>query len=63
MMRAVIRKIGRGVMFALPAAILGVSLLNLTSFERQISIMLLLVWVGVFVLYSAFTGGERSAGN
>lgn len=61
MMRAVIRKIGLGITFAPPAAVAVASLLNLTVFERQLSILILLLWAGVFVLYRAFTGAERSA--
>ncbi len=60
-MRAVIRKAGRGITFAFPAAILGASFFNLTTFERQLSILLLLIWGGVYILYRAFTGADRPA--
>ncbi len=60
-MRAVIRKIGRVLVFAVPVAVAAAAMLNLTTFERQLSILLLLLWAGIFVLYRAFTGGEKAA--
>lgn len=55
MKKKIIRIMEKGVTYAPPSLILGISLLNnLTLFQRQILILLLLVWVNVIFLFNAY---------
>jgi hypothetical protein len=44
----------RSLQYAPPSVILGLSLLNLTTVERQFLILILLVWGNVFILLNAW---------
>ncbi len=50
------RRIGQIITFAPPVGILGASLMNLTAFERQYLILILIIWANIFFLYKAWLG-------
>lgn len=53
-MKGIFKVIESGVPYAPPTVILGVSLLHLTTFERQFLMLILLIWVNVFFLLRAW---------
>lgn len=53
-MKGIFKVIENGVPYAPPTVILGVSLLNLTTFERQFLMLILLIWANVFFLLRAW---------
>jgi hypothetical protein len=54
MLKKIFQRIGQVFPYAPPIGILGASFLNLTAFERQYLILILLIWVNVFILYKAW---------
>jgi hypothetical protein len=52
----IIHRIGQIITFASPVGVLGTSLLNLTNFQRQILMLILLVWVNTFFLFKSWSG-------
>ncbi len=54
MNHGIIRTLGRGFPYAPPTAIVAASTLNLTTFQRQFLMLVLLVWVSVFFLVRAW---------
>lgn len=56
MKKKIFRRIGQIVTYAPPVGILGASLLNLTTFERQYLILILIIWANIFFLYKAWLG-------
>jgi len=56
MTRKIFQAIEKIMPYAPPIGILGASFLNLTAFERQYLILILLIWVNVFILFKASVG-------
>ncbi len=56
MKKMVFQRIGQVLTYGPPVGILGASLLNLTTFERQYLILILIIWVNVFFLFKAWLG-------
>ncbi len=56
MKNKIFQRIGQIITYAPPVGILGASLLNLTTFERQYLILLLIIWVNMFFLFKAWLG-------
>lgn len=56
MKNTIIRYVEQTVKYAPPALILGSSLLNLTVFQRQFLMLILLIWVNMFFLFKALFG-------
>jgi hypothetical protein len=54
MKNLIIRYVESGVKYAPPAVILGASLLNLTLFQRQYLMLVLIIWVNMFFLFKVF---------
>ena len=54
MMTRIGRIVKRGLPFATPTAVLGASLLNLTTVERQALILVMLVWMDLSLLLKAW---------
>ncbi|HUH96120.1 MAG TPA: hypothetical protein VLZ89_02100 [Anaerolineales bacterium] len=56
MKRNIFQRIGRLIAYAPPLGILVASSMNLTVFERQYLMLLLLVWVNMFFLLKSWLG-------
>lgn len=54
MTKGIFRIVEHGIPYAPPSVILGVSLLNITAFQRQFLMLILLIWVNVFFLVQAW---------
>lgn len=57
MAKGISRIVEYGIRFAPPGLILGASLLNLTAIERQLLMLVLLIWVNGFFLLQAWRAG------
>ena len=55
MRKGILRIVERGFPYTPPGAILGASLFNLTTFQRQFLMLVLLIWVSVFFLVRAWS--------
>jgi hypothetical protein len=56
MKNLIVRYVKQGAKFAPPTLIMGASLLNLSVFQRQFLILIMLVWVNLFFLFKALFG-------
>ena len=56
MKKKIFHRLGQIVTYAPPVGILGASLLNLTTVERQYLILILIIWVNMFFLYKTWLG-------
>ncbi len=54
MKNKIFHRLGQVITYAPPAGILGASFLNLTTFERQYLILILIIWANVFFLFKAW---------